>query len=223
MTEVLAHSGPKEKPPNPLHQRELWGVTVLTTSHPAVRRLRKLAPKTSHHGNKLWKANTLLLDYLQEFPPARNSRVLEVGAGWGIAGIYCAKMFEAQVTALDIDQAVFPVLALQAEANQVAITPWMLPLEELTLESLKTFDVLIASDICFWDTSTQPVITLLKLAHDAGLRCIVSDPGRPPFIYAAEALADQLELYLENWSVPHPHNISGLILEIPVSAPRDAK
>lgn len=203
------------------HTRDFFGLTLLLGSHPAVRRLRKSSPQHSHHGNKLWKASALLVDYLAEFPPAHNSRILEIGAGWGLAGIYCAKHWAADVTALDIDEAVFPVLALQASHNDVRLTPRIQSLETLTASDLNEFDMLIASDICFWDDLSRPVASLLQLASSLGIRVVVSDPGRPPFIAAVDTLAENLEepsrsqMILENWSVPHPYNCGGLILELP--------
>jgi cyclopropane fatty-acyl-phospholipid synthase-like methyltransferase len=47
--------------------------------------------------------------------------VLELGCGWGLVGIACAKTFQAQVTGLDADAAVFPYLQLHAARNGVRL------------------------------------------------------------------------------------------------------
>ena len=47
---------------------------------------------------------------------------MEVGCGWGLLGIYCAKKYGARVTGVDIDSEVFPYLNLHAEINQVEIS-----------------------------------------------------------------------------------------------------
>ena len=204
--------------PDPRHELPFFGLQLLRSTHPQLRRLRKHLPKTTHHGNKLWKSSAILLDYLSEFPLPPATRVLEVGAGWGLGGIYCAKYFAAAVTALDIDPAVFPVLELQAAHNGVLIKPHIGGFQTLTEQDLAKFDVLIASDICFWDEASEPVYNLLCLAQEAGLRVIVSDPGRPPFIEVVEQLPEQFDYAFENWAVPHPYNYSGLVLDIPARA-----
>ena len=45
--------------------------------------------------------------------------MLELGCGWGLVGMACAKTFQAQVTGLDADAAVFPYLQLHAQRNEV--------------------------------------------------------------------------------------------------------
>jgi hypothetical protein len=47
-------------------------------------------------------------------------------------------------------------------------------------------------------------------------RAVIADPGRPPFISVVETLIQQdtgKTLAVENWSVPPPFNIQGLILD----------
>lgn len=180
-----------------------------------MRRLRQHLPKHSHHGNKVWKSSALLVDYLKEFPLAQGAKVLEVGAGWGLGSLYCAKYFHADVTALDIDPSVFPVLQLQAEHNGVSITPWLQDFGQLCAQHLKPFNAIIASDICFWDESTALVLTLIQQAVELGVPVIIADPGRPPFIDVLNQLPKNLPYALENWSVPHPYNYSGLVLAVP--------
>jgi 16S rRNA G1207 methylase RsmC len=80
----------------------------LSSSHPEVRRLQHTAARPSLHGQKVWPTSFVLLDYLQQRGVAPQARVLELGCGWGLVGIACAKMFQAQVTGLDADAAVFP-------------------------------------------------------------------------------------------------------------------
>ncbi len=69
------------------------------------------------HGHKVWPTSFVLLDYLHQRGVPPQTRVLELGCGWGLVGIACAKMFQAQVTGLDADAAVFPYLQLHAAAQ----------------------------------------------------------------------------------------------------------
>jgi len=90
------------------HSRDVFGLNVRKNSHKDMRRLKREGGDARIHGNKFWKSTTLMLDYLTVNPPKPHDRILEIGCGWGISGIYCAKNYQAQVTALDADDVVFP-------------------------------------------------------------------------------------------------------------------
>ena len=45
-----------------------------------------------------------LMDYLSSWEIPEEAKVLDIGCGWGLAGIYLAKHYQAQVTGLDIDE-----------------------------------------------------------------------------------------------------------------------
>ena len=79
-----------------------YGVRLLLSRHPEVRKLKRFNTPSAH-GNKLWKSSWLLMDYFNRRGLSEGSRVLEVGCGWGLAGIYCAKRHGANVTGVDID------------------------------------------------------------------------------------------------------------------------
>ena len=75
--------------------------------------------------------------------------------------------------------------------------------------------MIIASDICFWDKMTQPLIDLVGRCYQAGVaRVVITDPGRQPFRSMAEVCVNTYDAVYENWSVAHPYNISGLVLDI---------
>jgi predicted nicotinamide N-methyase len=122
------------------------------------------------------------MDYLSTYPPAPGSRVLDIGCGWGLTGLFLAKQYAAEVTGIDIDESVAPFLALQADINQCAMDFQGRGFETLTHEELASYQTIIGTDICFWDELTGPLFDLLKLAISAGVdRIIIADPGRPPF------------------------------------------
>ena len=97
-----------------------YGIRVLQSRHPEIRRLKRLHTP-SVHGNKHWASSWLLMDYLRRHPLPERARVMEIGCGWGLAGIYCAKKFNAVVTGVDIDAEVFPYLRLHAAINKVHV------------------------------------------------------------------------------------------------------
>lgn len=198
------------------NERSIYGLRVLKNSHKEIRRLRRQTGNASLHGNKFWMSASLLIDYLSEHQFRKGLKVLELGCGWGISGLYCASAFQSEVTALDADATVFPFLELHAELNGVSIRPWQARYESLTKAKLAQFDMIIASDICFWDELSKPLYNLIRRALSAGVeRIIMADPGRPPFRNMAELCDEKIaDVIYDNWSVPHPYNTSGLILDI---------
>ncbi len=197
------------------NSRDVFGLTVLKNNHKLIRQLKNRTEKAAIHGNKFWQSSCLLIDYLKLNPPPENYRILEIGCGWGISGIYCAKHYGAEVTALDADDAVFPYLQCHAELNQVNIKTIQLRYEKITKAMLSEFDMVIASDICFWDEMTKPLINLMARCYQSGIqRVVMTDPGRQPFRNLAESCVKRYDALYDNWSVPHPYNTSGLVLDI---------
>ncbi len=195
--------------------RHAFGLTILKNSHPDIRRIRRSTGTPAIHGNKFWKSTFVLIDYLTEFPPANGSRILEIGCGWGLGGIYCAKNYGAKLTSLDADDAVFPYLEHHAAINGVHLNTWQCRYEQVKKSDLVNFDVIIAADVCFWDEMVSPLYSLLRRGVESGLRVVMTDPGRPPFRAVAEKCLEKFENTMyDNWS-PHPHNACGLVLDVP--------
>jgi predicted nicotinamide N-methyase len=162
-------------------------IIMPTSSHPAIRRVKRRDINPSIHGNKLWKSSCLLIDYLKKNPSEHCQSVIDVGCGWGISGIWCAKTLGADVTSVDADSNVFPYLNAVAEINGVATSPLVSRFEQLSVEQLSRFDILIAADICFWDELAKPVSELVDRAVEAGVkRILIADPERAPFFVMAE-------------------------------------
>ena len=140
---------------------------------------------------------------------------MELGCGWGLAGIYCAKTFNAVVTGVDIDPEVFPYLHRHSEINQVEIATINLGFKDLTRYHLKDIKVLIGADICFWDSMVEPICTLISRAMDEDVSLVVlADPGRPPFSRLGAIFGKDRGGEMLNWSTDQPHPIEGRILRI---------
>jgi predicted nicotinamide N-methyase len=153
----------------------------LSSSHPEVRRLQHTAARPSLHGQKVWPTSFVLLDYLQQRGVAPQARVLELGCGWGLVGIACAKMFQAQVTGLDADAAVFPYLQLHAQRNGVPIATRQGTFADLVSLELAAFDLIVGADVCFWEELVDPLYQLVRHSVAVGVaEILVADPGRPP-------------------------------------------
>ncbi|MBB3062257.1 class I SAM-dependent methyltransferase [Microbulbifer rhizosphaerae] len=196
------------------HSRRLFGLTVRQNAHPDMRKLRREAGDPSLHGNKFWKSSCLTMDYLKRNPLKKGARVLDLGCGWGLGGIFCAKHFGARVTGLDADPSVFPFVHYHAELNGVAVDTWRCRYEKVRESDLGEFDALIGTDICFWDQLEKPLYNLTRRALSAGVgRVILADPGRTPFRRLAERAEEKLGADYREWSVSRPMKASGCIME----------
>ena len=198
----------------PKNSRDLFGLVALKNSHKAVRKLKQELGHPTHHGNKVWKSCIVLMDYLSEYPLKKKSKVMDVGCGWGLGGLFCAKTFNAKVTSVDIDDGVFPYLALHADLNGVKAKTLKSSFQKVTSSQLSKTDVLIGADICFWDEMSKPLYNLVKRAHKQGTRVIITDPGRPPFFEMAEKCETKFDASLTHWAVAEPYNCSGYVLDL---------
>ncbi|SPD71816.1 conserved hypothetical protein [uncultured Desulfobacterium sp.] len=191
-----------------------YGVHVYRARHEKIRALKRLhSPRC--HGFRVWPSSWLLMDFFERTILPKGTRVIEVGCGWGLSGIYCAKKFEATVTGADKDPEVFPYLLLHAEINRTPITTLNKGFDELTCNYLKDIDVLIGSDICFWDSMVRPLETLVGRALDMGVKLVlISDPGRLPFDKLGENLSKNMSGEMRSRSLHHPYSFEGKIFKI---------
>lgn len=195
--------------------RSCYGVKILTSQHKDIRRIKRDQESPSLHGNKFWGSSYLIMDYLEKTPLKKDCKVLELGCGWGLAGIYCAKAFSARVTGIDADDAVFPYLQIHALHNGVEITTQHCYFEKISSEQLSQYDVIIAADICFWDDLAATVYQLINRACEAGVgKIIIADPERPPFFDMAQRCVDQYYGELLQRTVDEPGRASGCLLVI---------
>lgn len=190
-----------------------YGCLFFSSRHPAVRRLRR-QHQPSVHGHRTWGSGFVLIDYLVAQPPPRRARVMEVGAGWAPAGIFCAARFDARVTVADRDPAVFPYASIGAELNNVHVRTLERSFEQMTAADLGSADVIVGSDICFWDKLVGPLEQLVRQALEAGVkRVVIADPGRSPFLRLARRLRD-LDARVVDWYALEPKRCDGKVLEV---------
>jgi predicted nicotinamide N-methyase len=196
-------------------ERHAFGLTIFDTGHPEVRRLQQEAAQPSLHGQKVWRASFLLMDYLEQHGLNMRTRVLELGCGWGLVGIYCAKTFNAHVTGLDADAAVFPYLHLHAQLNGVHIQTRQLSFEHIPPQELDAFDLIVGADICFWDELVDPLYHLVTHGVKAGVaEILVADPDRPPFDDLCARFKKMCNVEVLDWETTTPFSTSGRILRV---------
>ncbi len=206
--------GKKKQKSEKKTEHQAYGVTVLRSTHSEIRALKK-DHEPEIHGDKLWNSSYLIMDYLQHQGMPSPARVLEVGCGWGLLGIYCAKQFGAEVTGVDADPNVFPYLHAQAAANNVTITTRKSRFESLGKGHLQKYDLMLGGDICFWDELIDPVYKLARRAVKAGVdQIIIADPGRPPFDEVCAMAEKKLGGEIIEWEVKSPTKAKGWLLII---------
>ena len=192
---------PRKKKKDKQTTRQAYGITVLKAADPRIRKLKK-----DHtpfiHGNKFWNSSWCVMDFLARQGLPRDANVLELGCGWGLAGIYCAKNHGATVLGMDADSAVFPYLNLHAEINDVEVGTWRCKFEKVKKNDLKGTNLMIGADICFWDEMVDPVYKLIKKAMKVGVgQVIIADPGRPPFHALSEKVVDKIGGEVKEWEL----------------------
>jgi predicted nicotinamide N-methyase len=166
---------------------------VLKTSHPEVRKIKRKSHGPTAHGNKVWRSSFVMLDYLETYPLNENSYALELGCGWGLAGLYLKKIQNVNIKCIDIDPSVKPYFDLQNKINNCQIDFEACSFESLSTQTLSKYQCLIGTDICFWDELTGGLFKLFQKARTAGVKKIlIADPGRPPFWALAELCAEKM-------------------------------
>jgi predicted nicotinamide N-methyase len=194
---------------------ERFAIRRMTASHPDMRRLRNAGHVASIHGNKHWPSADLLMDFLQEHPLPKRSRVIDAGCGWGLGGIFCASRFKASVLAVDADPAVFPYLKAHAKLNDVEVETHEGDFKSVRGKKLDGVYALIGTDICFWDEMVKPLYKLIERSLDAGAkRAIIVDPGRAPFYALAEKCMKKHKAKVHEWESEAYPRISGSVLVV---------
>lgn len=200
----------------PKHQRTANGLTILNAGHPRMRALKRAGHVAEIHGNKVWNSSFLIMKYLQRRPLAEGARVLEIGCGWGLLGLWCAKRFGARVHGIDADPHVLPYLELHAEVNGLAMTGEKKTFAQLRTADLAGYDLIVGGDICFWDELSREVFNLIRRARRGGTaQVIIADPCRPPFTDLVERAQNTWDDVERVWvTTSRPVKASGELLVV---------
>jgi predicted nicotinamide N-methyase len=132
-----------------------------------------------------------------------------------LVGIFCAKTFQAQVTGLDADAAVFPYLHLHAQRNGVHLATRHGTFVDLAPQELAAFELIVGADICFWEELVDPLYQMVRHGVAAGVpEILVADPGRPPFDELCARCVPQGAAEVLTWALTTPVAESGRILRV---------
>ena len=192
----------------------LFNVSIFPPKHSAIRAIARSQDEPSIHGDKIWEASYVMMDFLEEFPLARNSRILEIGCGWGVLTSYLAHHYSGRVTGLDADASVKPYFDFHTRQNKVAPDFVRGTMKSMTQEKLSDYDVIIGGDICFWDNLKRDWQNLIRRAFKSGVSEIyIVDPGRPPFWELVEYSEKRFAGEIWSHEVNSPHAIEQYVLE----------
>jgi predicted nicotinamide N-methyase len=122
-----------------------------------------------------WAGGQALARYVLDNPDSvRGRRVLDIGSGSGLVGIAAAKAGAAHVLAADIDAFACAAIALNAKANDVAITATT----DDMIGTQGDWDVILVGDLFY----ERPLAErLLDWLHKQQAVALLGDPGRSYF------------------------------------------
>ncbi|MEM7001295.1 MAG: SAM-dependent methyltransferase [Pseudomonadota bacterium] len=201
------------------HVEYAYGIYLLGTKHRLIKALRRRY-QPSIHGHKSWGSSFLLMDYLQHHGIRRGARGMEIGCGWGGISTFCAKTFNAKMTAVDLDKEVFPYVDVLADLNSVQVEHLQRDFGKLKTRDLDGQRYLFGSDICFWDSLVDPLSKLVNRAIKSGVeRVIITDPGRPTFYEFCDRMAAKHKTKLQEWYAIEPDRFVGEVLEVKPKKP----
>jgi len=202
-----------ERVPEP-HIEYAYGIYLLDTKHRLIKALKRRY-KPSIHGDRTWGSSFLLMDYLSHHGIRRGASGMEIGCGWGGVSVFCAHQFNAKMTAVDLDRAVFPFVDVLAELNGVEIAHRSADFTKIKTPELAEQRYLFGSDICFWDSLVQPLARLVNRSFKAGVeRVVITDPGRPTFYEFCDLMARKHDTTLQEWYAIEPERFEGEVVDI---------
>lgn len=206
---------------NTSHVRSIHGIRILKHKHQVIKRLQKEEPRPSLYGDQVWHSSFLIMEYLKHHPLPNRHRVMDIGCGWGLLGIYCAKHFGSEILSVDADSGVFPYVRSHEALNEVSVKTEQATFEQLKLDDFTRQDMIVGADICFWPSMVRELKLLIAKAMRAGVKKIIlADPGRSTFLQLADHCRENYIARVEPWQSQEQTTSKGmlLIIENPLAA-----
>jgi len=136
-----------------------------------------------------WPGGAVLARYVFEHPEiVRSRKVLDFGAGGGIAGIAAAMAGASEVTASDLDPIARTAISMNAALNGVVVETC-----GDVLEAALDVDVVLAGDVCYERSKALGVLAWLRAHAARGAFVLLADPHRGFFQLADEPGVELLE------------------------------
>lgn len=162
---------------------EIHGTKYYTGLHPSIKQHYRSGRRPKEFGNKIWHTSFILADHFENGCKLfSNQRVLEIGCGQGVLGIFLAKKYSCEVTCSDFDEGVLPIVQMNANLNNVEVKAQKFAFSEISKEYLEQFDVIVGAEVCYNEEVGKDLLLLTKRALEAGVsKILIGDPGRPDF------------------------------------------
>ncbi|HWB46996.1 MAG TPA: methyltransferase [Hyphomicrobiaceae bacterium] len=125
-----------------------------------------------------WAGGQALARYLLDTCVTRGRRVLDLGAGSGLAAIAAMTSGAAHALAADIDPFAVAAITLNAAANGVAVDATAADLLEGPSDG---FDIVVVGDLFYERALAERVLRFLDATVSAGTQVLVGDPRRGYF------------------------------------------
>jgi len=127
-----------------------------------------------------WAGGQALARYIMDHPRVvADKAVVDFASGSGLVAIAAMAAGASRVLAADIDGFCGAALALNAEANGVAVE--FTDADLLDDVAPAWADVILAGDICYEKPMAERVMTWLAAARERGVEVLIGDPGRSYF------------------------------------------
>ena len=129
-----------------------------------------------------WAGGQALARHLLDNPMlVAGRRVLDLGAGSGLAGIAAVRAGAVHVLAADIDALALAAIGLNAKANAVAIDTTREDLLAAAPEGVSRFEVVLVGDLFYERALAERVLAFIETAQARGAVVLVGDPRRSYF------------------------------------------
>jgi predicted nicotinamide N-methyase len=136
-----------------------------------------------------WAGGQALARHVLDHPElVKGRRVLDFASGSGLVGLAAARAGAAHVSCADIDAYALAAIALNAQANGVAVDVRGTDL----IGTDEGWDTVLAGDICYERDLAERVFAWLLTLSRRGALVLIGDPGRS---YLPKAELEQVAAY----------------------------
>jgi predicted nicotinamide N-methyase len=126
-----------------------------------------------------WAGGQALARYVLDNPAlVAGRRVLDLGAGSGLAGIAAMKAGAVRVLAADTDPFAMAAIGLNAAANAVAVDAAS---DDLLAAPPSAFDLVLVGDLFYERALAERALAFVEAAQAQGAAVLVGDPRRSYF------------------------------------------
>lgn len=140
---------------------------------------------------KLWESSAILCTYLAGLPVTSGQRLLEIGAGMGVAGIVAASLGH-NITITEYDDHALHFIRANAKINGCSQTP-VFQLDWRHPDMHRQFDLIIGSEVTYRPENIPVLVSLFNILLAPGGKVVLAENVRA----TGTALMDAMEPYFD--------------------------